>query len=500
MADASSLYAAHYRGFFSGLDRLRAELGRPRLGGARPGGEGAGRSQGDAGADARAARDVQPAGRSGGPAATRCSGRCPSWSRRAGTSPTWSGGPDGPTQDYPAFRAARPKQDLFLRLFAAAGGRVATGTDASNQLLIPGYSEHRELELLVGAGFSPRDALLAATRNGALLLGVDSLGILAPGKAADLVVLTRDPLGDIRNTLAIDRVMVARRAVLRRLDPKGLVGAWRSAGSSWPGSWSAAWLLVWAVGERRVTRPLGPARGGAGAAWRGEALLLALFAGALVREPGVGRAGGWSSSCVGAADGVAGALAGRRGARRARLSWPVRCSGLGAPPMSPTRARAAGTLLRRGCARRQGILARAALGDARCRTTRRSPRSWPRRCPPSSGRTAASCGGAVPTIWRGPRAARSRAAAPPIPRSRTLLAWLMRRQGQPGRLRRGLRQGPARAAASASTTSAASSRRRRRRCGWRRSPSQRQGVPGRAGGALRHQLPGAPRGAPGRPR
>jgi enamidase len=110
-------------------------------------------------------------------------------------------------QDYPAFRAGRPKQDLFLRLFAAAGGRVATGTDASNQMLIPGYSEHRELELLVGAGFSPRDALLAGTRNGALLLGVDSLGILAPGKAADLVILTRDPLGDIRHTLAIDRVM-----------------------------------------------------------------------------------------------------------------------------------------------------------------------------------------------------------------------------------------------------------------------------------------------------
>ena len=59
----------------------------------------------------------------------------------------------------------------------------------------------------MGAGFTPRDALLDATRNGALLLGVDSLGLLAPGKGADLVVLTRDPLADIRHTLAIDRVM-----------------------------------------------------------------------------------------------------------------------------------------------------------------------------------------------------------------------------------------------------------------------------------------------------
>ncbi|HEX3275666.1 MAG TPA: amidohydrolase family protein [Gemmatimonadales bacterium] len=109
--------------------------------------------------------------------------------------------------DYPAFRAARPQQDRFLREFAAAGGRIATGTDAANQLLIPGYSLHRELELLVAAGFTPRDALLDATRNGALVLGVDSLGLLAPGKGADLVILTRDPLSDIHHTLAIDRVM-----------------------------------------------------------------------------------------------------------------------------------------------------------------------------------------------------------------------------------------------------------------------------------------------------
>ncbi|MEO6055227.1 MAG: amidohydrolase family protein [Gemmatimonadales bacterium] len=119
-------------------------------------------------------------------------------------------------QDYAAFRAARPQQDRFLRRFAAAGGTVATGTDASNQLLIPGYSEHLELALLQAAGWSPRDALQAATRNGALLLGVDSLGLIAPGKAADLVVLRRDPLEDIRNALTIDRVMA--RGVLLSAD------------------------------------------------------------------------------------------------------------------------------------------------------------------------------------------------------------------------------------------------------------------------------------------
>lgn len=109
--------------------------------------------------------------------------------------------------DFQIFRKSRPMQDLFLRAFAAAGGRIAAGTDASNQLLVPGYSEHREMELLVRAGLTPREAVRAATRNGAVLLGVDSLGLLAPGKVADLVVLTKDPLADIRNTRAIQSVM-----------------------------------------------------------------------------------------------------------------------------------------------------------------------------------------------------------------------------------------------------------------------------------------------------
>jgi imidazolonepropionase-like amidohydrolase len=109
--------------------------------------------------------------------------------------------------DFAAFQRSRPTQNLFVRAFAAAGGRIVTGTDSPNQLLVPGYSEHRELELLVAAGISPREALRTATRNAAVLLGTDSLGLLAPGKVADLLVLTRDPLIDIRNTRAIEAVM-----------------------------------------------------------------------------------------------------------------------------------------------------------------------------------------------------------------------------------------------------------------------------------------------------
>ena len=115
------------------------------------------------------------------------------------------------SDDFVAFRRARERQDLFIRIFRAAGGIVATGTDAANQQLVPGESEHRELELLVRAGIPPEDALLAATRNGALLIGADSIGTIAPGRAADLVVLGQDPYNDIRATRAIERVMVRGR-------------------------------------------------------------------------------------------------------------------------------------------------------------------------------------------------------------------------------------------------------------------------------------------------
>jgi imidazolonepropionase-like amidohydrolase len=207
LADPSSLTAAHYRGFFAGwtaferswagldsaaLDRVARELAR----------------QGTILVPTLVLHEtfshlddpavLQDTMLRAVPELQKRRWNVPDMMRRAG----WT------AEDYPSFRAARPRQDEFLRLFAAAGGRIATGTDAANQLLIPGYSEHRELELLVAAGFSPGDALLAGTRNGALVLGVDSLGLIAPGKAADLVVLTRDPLADIRNTLAIDRVML----------------------------------------------------------------------------------------------------------------------------------------------------------------------------------------------------------------------------------------------------------------------------------------------------
>jgi hypothetical protein len=75
------------------------------------------------------------------PAALKAAWNVPDMIRRAG----WT------AEDFAAFRKSRPYQDLFLRAFHAAGGRIVTGTDAANQMLVPGASEHTELELLVRA-------------------------------------------------------------------------------------------------------------------------------------------------------------------------------------------------------------------------------------------------------------------------------------------------------------------------------------------------------------
>jgi imidazolonepropionase-like amidohydrolase len=135
------------------------------------------------------------------PAAEKARWNVPDMMRRAG----WA------TADYEAFRRSRGNQDLFLREFRGAGGRIVTGTDATNQLLIPGESIHGELELLVKVGLTASDALGAATQSAARLLGVDSVGVLVPGKVADLVILKADPLADIRNTRSIQSVMLGGR-------------------------------------------------------------------------------------------------------------------------------------------------------------------------------------------------------------------------------------------------------------------------------------------------
>jgi imidazolonepropionase-like amidohydrolase len=99
-----------------------------------------------------------------------------------------------------------------------AGVPFLAGTDTTNPFVFPGFSLHDELALLVAeGGFTPLEALQAATRDPARFLGWEKdLGTVEPGKLADLVLLDADPLADIHNTAKIAAVVANGRLLPRR--------------------------------------------------------------------------------------------------------------------------------------------------------------------------------------------------------------------------------------------------------------------------------------------
>lgn len=112
--------------------------------------------------------------------------------------------------NIPGARSSVANNLANLRTLHAAGVRIGFGTDsgAMPQRVI-GFAEHRELELFVQAGLTPAQALSAATRDAAELLGLEDRGRIAEGQRADFVVLAADPLADILNTRKIDAVWQA---------------------------------------------------------------------------------------------------------------------------------------------------------------------------------------------------------------------------------------------------------------------------------------------------
>jgi imidazolonepropionase-like amidohydrolase len=98
------------------------------------------------------------------------------------------------------------KQQRSVARLNAAGVTIALGDDTGIENTFYGYGEHRELELMVAAGMTPMQAIIAATKTSAELLRLSQLGTLARGKSADFIVLDGNPLENIANTKRISSV------------------------------------------------------------------------------------------------------------------------------------------------------------------------------------------------------------------------------------------------------------------------------------------------------
>jgi imidazolonepropionase-like amidohydrolase len=97
-----------------------------------------------------------------------------------------------------------------LKKLADAGVNYGFGTDTGPPARFPGYFEHWEMELMVDAGLTPMQVIQAATKNSAAFLNVSKdFGTLDAGKWADLIVLKKNPIENIKNTRTIETVFIA---------------------------------------------------------------------------------------------------------------------------------------------------------------------------------------------------------------------------------------------------------------------------------------------------
>ena len=124
-----------------------------------------------------------------------------------------------------------PKGMALERAFAKAGGLLIAGTDPTGGGgVIPGFSNQRQVELLVDAGFTPLEAITISTLNGAKYLGRDkSVGSLAVGKQADLVVVNGNPaatIGDIRKVETVFKQGIGYDPAKLIASVQGKAGIW----------------------------------------------------------------------------------------------------------------------------------------------------------------------------------------------------------------------------------------------------------------------------------
>jgi imidazolonepropionase-like amidohydrolase len=116
--------------------------------------------------------------------------------------------------DIAKYRAGLEMAKKNLKTLSDSGVKIAFGTDSGIPLRFPGYFEHRELQLMVEAGLTPMQAIVAATgTNAEILGGAKQFGTLQAGRAAEFLVLDANPLDDIHNTEKLSAVWQAGKPV-----------------------------------------------------------------------------------------------------------------------------------------------------------------------------------------------------------------------------------------------------------------------------------------------
>jgi imidazolonepropionase-like amidohydrolase len=129
------------------------------------------------------------------------------------------------------YQTLLPKGMALERAFARAGGTLIAGTDPTGGGgVVPGYSNQRQIELLVEEGFTPLEAIRIGTLNGATYLGRDArIGSIAAGKQADLVVIGGDPsktIADVRKVETVFKQGVGYDPAKLIASVSGRVGLW----------------------------------------------------------------------------------------------------------------------------------------------------------------------------------------------------------------------------------------------------------------------------------
>lgn len=150
-----------------------------------------------------------------------------------------------------ARHASLERITAILPMLQKAGVKILAGTDAGylNSFIYPGFSLHDEMDTYVKAGLAPSQVLASATRSGPSYFGkLDRYGGIAPGKAADMVLLDRNPLKDIDATRAIDTV-VMRGRVYDRAALDGMLKTARDKVTTWNAdvAGKAANISLWSV-------------------------------------------------------------------------------------------------------------------------------------------------------------------------------------------------------------------------------------------------------------